>query len=74
MILAIKVSNKQENACKLQQTLTRYNSCISTRVGFNEGDNGVIIINTKDTNGSQSKELQTNLESIDGVKVLPICF
>ncbi len=81
MILALKVSNKEQSVGKLQDILSSFNSQIKTRIGFNEGDCGIIILEvpTKGTNCScgcseKDSELEQALKSLDNIKVKRICF
>ena len=83
MILALKVSNKEQSVGKLQDILSSFNSQIKTRIGFNEGDCGIIILeipNKNKTTGcscgcsSEDSEIEQALKSLDNVKVKRICF
>lgn len=80
MILAIKVSNKNDQALKVQEVLSKYNSKISTRVGFNKKECGIIILNVENDSGcgcgcSNDKiDIQKELETINGIQVKKICF
>ena len=80
MILAIKVSNKNNQAIKVQEILSKYNSKISTRVGFNKNECGIIVLNIENENGcgcgcsSEKTNLQKDLETIEGIQVKKICF
>ena len=81
MILALKVSNRQQSVKKLQDILSQFHSEIKTRIGFNEGECGVIILEvpTKTKNcscgcSSEDTEIEKALKSLEDVKVKRICF
>ena len=82
MILALKVSNKQNSVAKLQDVLSSFNSQIKTRIGFNEGECGIIILEVpnKKTEGcscgcsGEESEIEKALKAIQDIKVKRICF
>ena len=78
MILALKVSNKEQSVLKLQDTLSKFNSKIKTRIGFNKGECGIIILELEQKGGcccsEEKTDIETALEQIENVEVKRICF
>ncbi len=75
-LLLIKVGNRERNALRVQELLSRYGRNIRVRLGLHEfaperegEDEGVIIL---DLCGEQEefKKLQEELENIEGVKAI----
>lgn len=78
MILALKVSNKEQSVSKLQDTLSKFNSKIKTRIGFNKGECGIIILELEQKEGcccsEEKTDIEASLEKLENVEVKRICF
>lgn len=78
-IIGIKVTERQQEALKVQELLTEYGCIIKTRLGMHVAGNascnesGLILIELTEQAGQKS-ELEDKLRSLSGVQVKTMSF
>jgi len=74
IILGIEISDREEDAVKVQSLLTEYGCCIKMRLGMHDSDvgcarSGLIILEFFADSDKCINELETKLGEIKSVKV-----
>lgn len=79
-IIGIKVSNRFEEVETMQNILTEHGGVIKTRLGLHgqqtntNTEKGIILLELSENSGSESNQLESKLEAIDGIEVGKMSF
>lgn len=77
-IIGIKLVNREHDAAKLQEILTKFGCYIKTRIGLHQVENstchpsGIILIEVIDN--EKAKELEVKLCDIDSIEIQRMVF
>lgn len=78
-IMGIQITDREENAKKVQELLTVHGCSIKTRLGLHEAVNicstaGLVILEFAQGNEEDVKKLEEELKSLEGVQVQKMEF
>lgn len=71
-IMAVKIEPRVKKAPEVQEVLTKYGCIIQTRIGLHEAsqtscsNSGLVLLNLIDNHDEEVKELQEELNNVEG--------
>jgi len=77
-ILGIKINNRNDNATKVQNILTKFGCYINTRLGLHSQEKdycsqlGLVLIEI--TNNKKAEEIETELSTINDIALQKMVF
>lgn len=72
-VMGIQIGDREKDAAKVQELLTKYGCIIKTRLGLHETDNicssnGLIILEFQNGSYEKANELKVELEELESIK------